>query len=299
MKKLIGFAVAVTLVLCAFCPIVLADGVNYGDLDSSGTVNSFDALLVLQHTTDIKLLPEDSHEAADVSDDGAITAGDALSILQFSAGLIDSFPAQEKKVPATMQEILDCYKEIAADNSDVVTSQSFDLVKIDIGSKLLNPAFKTLAKMVLDSNTVEVPGFPGDVENITVDDLTAANYVANNDGTVTVTLNIKPQTDNLEGSKYEGPVGRTIGVVGNLPQVVVNTGVNEFVNIDNATGELAYEDAFVTVTVDENNKLVKDKCLWQYTVIGDIKGFDISYSSLGINIKNGAATGEIDYKLEY
>lgn len=303
MKKLISFMVAAVFAVCAVCPVVIADGVKFGDLDSSGSVNAGDALMVLQHATGIKTLADDVQAAADVDGDEKIVAGDALYILQYSAGLIEKFPAEikaeEPKVPTTTEEILDYYKSVAMANSDVVTSQSFELVDIEINKPLLSVAFKSLAKLVLDSNTVEVSGFPGDVEKLTADDIVSATFVQNDNGTVTLNIRIKAQTDTLEGSKYEGPVGRAIGVVGNIPQVVVETGVDDFVNVDNASGELAYEDAFINVTVDENHKLVKGSCLWQYTVLGDIQGFDISYSALAINIKNGAATGEIDYKLAY
>ncbi|MBQ8227720.1 MAG: dockerin type I repeat-containing protein [Clostridia bacterium] len=299
MKKLICVLITVVIAVSAVCPSAVADSIKYGDVDCNGSINSGDALAVLQHSTNLKTLDESALVLADVNGDGSVNSGDALSILQFATSLIASFPVEEKKVPSTKEELLDYYKKIAAENKDIVTAQTFNLVDIDVGSFILNPAFKTLATMVLDANTVEVSGFPGDVENISVDDLSSATYVVNDDGTVTVKLNVKPQTDTLEGSKYEGPVGRTIGVVGNIPQVVVDTGVDDIVNVDNATGELAYEDASVTVTVDKDNKLVKGKCAWQYTVLGDIKGFDISYSALAINLENGAATGEIDYKLAY
>lgn len=303
MKKLISLLVVAVLLVCAVCPAAFADGFMYGDLDSGGSVNSGDALIVLQCATGLKTLTDDVVKAADVDGDGKLVASDALYILQFSAGLIEKFPVElkveEPKDPETKEEILDYYKSVAAENGDIVASQSFDLVDITINRPLLSVAFKSLAKIVLDSNTVDVPGFPGDVENLTADDLTEADFVKNNDGTVTINLKVKSQTDTLEGSKYEGPVGKAIGVVGNIPQVVVDTGVGEFVNVDNATGSLAYKDAFVSVTVDENNKLVKGKCVWQYTVLGDIKGFDINYKPLAISIENGSATGEIDYILAY
>lgn len=299
MKKLICSILAVVFAFCAVCPAVLADGTPYGDVDFSGNVNSGDALLVLQYATSLKDLTDDAKAVADVNADGSINSGDALSILQFATNLIEKFPAEEKKAPSTMEDILDLYKDVAAANGEISTAQTFDLVDLDLGSFLLTTAFKPLATLVIDANTVDVEGFPGDAANLTVDDLESASYVENDDGTMTVTLNIKSQTDGLVGSKYEGPVGRAIGVVGDIPQVLKDTGTEDFVNVDDTTAELVYDDAVIKVTVDENLKLVKDKCSWTYTVYGDVKNVDISYSALAINIKDGSGTAEIDYKLAY
>lgn len=65
-----------------------------GDVNSDGSVNSFDALSVVRYCTGADTLTKEEIVAADVDLDGKVTATDALYILQFSAGIIDRFPAQ-------------------------------------------------------------------------------------------------------------------------------------------------------------------------------------------------------------
>lgn len=299
MKKIVSFIAATALATVVVCNAAFADGANYGDVDVNGSVNAADALAILQHATSLKILEENLLDIADVSGDGNVNAVDALNILQFSAGIINEFPVQENKAPSTTQEILDYYKKLAVVNSDVVTAQSFDLVSIDLGSFLLTSAIKPFASLVIDANTVDVNGFPGDAANLTVEDLQSATYVENEDGTVSVTLKIKGQTDSLVGEKHSGPVGKAIGVVGNIPQVIVNTGADKIVNVDDAEVELVYRDAQINVTVDADQKLVKGKCSWMYTVDGDVENVDITYSALAIDIKDASIVAEVDYKLEY
>lgn len=65
-----------------------------GDVNSDGSVNSFDALSIVRYCTGADTLTQAEIVAADVDLDGKVTATDALYILQFSAGIIDRFPAQ-------------------------------------------------------------------------------------------------------------------------------------------------------------------------------------------------------------
>lgn len=63
-----------------------------GDANSDGSVNSFDALMVVRYCTDEKSLTAEQKKAADVDGDGKITSLDALYILHFSVGKLDRFP---------------------------------------------------------------------------------------------------------------------------------------------------------------------------------------------------------------
>ncbi len=60
-----------------------------GDVDSSGKVNSNDALLVLQYATGRLNFNAEQLALADIAADGKVNSNDALLILQTSTGLID------------------------------------------------------------------------------------------------------------------------------------------------------------------------------------------------------------------
>ena len=64
--------------------------VSLGDVNKDGSINSTDALMVLQHAVGQKTLTGDAKTAADVNKDGNINSSDALRILQYSVGNIKS-----------------------------------------------------------------------------------------------------------------------------------------------------------------------------------------------------------------
>lgn len=64
---------------------------SLGDVDENGSINSVDALLVLQHSVGSKTLTAEQKKRADVTKDGNINSQDALKILQFSVGAITKF----------------------------------------------------------------------------------------------------------------------------------------------------------------------------------------------------------------
>jgi subtilase family serine protease len=66
----------------------------YGDVNGDGTVNSADALLVLQYSVGLINLTADQAVAANVNG-GTVNSADALLILQYSVGLISEFPVQQ------------------------------------------------------------------------------------------------------------------------------------------------------------------------------------------------------------
>lgn len=67
---------------------------RYGDVDSDGTVNSNDALLILQYAVGTAQLSDTQLIYADVNDDGRVNSADALQILNKSVGLIKLFDAE-------------------------------------------------------------------------------------------------------------------------------------------------------------------------------------------------------------
>ena len=77
-----------------------AEGPLLGDVSLSGAITAFDASLVLRHSVNALTLTGDSLVAGEVSANGTVGAYDASLILQYVAGVIITFPALGKSVPA-------------------------------------------------------------------------------------------------------------------------------------------------------------------------------------------------------
>lgn len=67
-----------------------------GDSNGDNRINSYDALNVLQYSTDSVLFNQFEFESADVNKDGDIDSLDALMILQYSVGIIEKFESIEE-----------------------------------------------------------------------------------------------------------------------------------------------------------------------------------------------------------
>ena len=301
MKKIIAVAAAVVMIICAACPTAFAADIKFGDTDLNGKVNSADALKTLQASAGLVTLSDEAIASADVNADNRVNSSDALLILQYTTGLISKFPVekQEEKDPSTIPEILDFYKKVAAQNSGISTAQSFELKELKLNNIpfLFNSFVESIAESLIKSNTMDVPGFPGDMATLSADDFLTAKYTKNSDGTVTVTMKVKPQSDTIEGSKYEGPTGRAIGVVGDVPQLIADAGVADYVDLSKTTGGIDYSNAVIKIVVDSSLKLVKGKCTWTYTAYGHAEHVNIEYEKIKINDAGGYGT--VNYKLAY
>lgn len=60
-----------------------------GDINGDGSINSTDALYILQYAVGMIELSETAFAAADVHNDGRVNSTDALKILQYAVGIID------------------------------------------------------------------------------------------------------------------------------------------------------------------------------------------------------------------
>lgn len=294
MKKilaaLLALVTAVSLTgICAF-----ASSKKTGDVNGDGKINSADALEILRYATGLSVFDDGALVRADVNADKKINSNDALMVLQFATGLIKTFPAdkqEEEKQPESKSEILAFYKEIANKNSDVACYQSFDLKEIDLGSKIISSILSPMIKDVISSNSKDIPGFPGDMNEFCEDDITEATFKKAENGNVTITFKLKDQTDGLEGEKYEGTVGHGIGVVGNVPRLLKDNNVT-IADISKASGSITYTNAVITVVADKTGKLIKDSCKWSYTASAWAKNVKIQGMTMN-------ADGVVDYSLKY
>jgi len=82
-----------------------------GDVSLNGSVQAFDASLVLQNVVGSLTLSALQQQVADVSDNGTITSFDASLILQYVAGINSVFPG-EMKSPAIENDVILSYGDI-------------------------------------------------------------------------------------------------------------------------------------------------------------------------------------------
>jgi hypothetical protein len=119
---------------------------SYGDVDSNGVIDAYDASLVLMNAvgmiTPVEPFPE---VIGDVDGNGNVEAYDAALILQFVVGLIDIFPVETRadEIPSAM---LDYY----LDGSDLVITATGELYAAElefpftIRNESVNPAFMNM-----------------------------------------------------------------------------------------------------------------------------------------------------------
>jgi len=180
-------------------------------------------------------------------------------------------PAEEtteeaKKVPETKEEIVEFYKAAAAasDKAGVKTSNVMKLESLEGGSggvgafvNLLEP----IVRNTLEKNSSTDNHITGGYQNLTADDVASAT--ATDDGKyTTVTINLKEQTDGMNGKSKEGHVGHGISVLDGMQQAVDQL---SGLDVDASGGTLAirYNNAQIKVKIDnETGKIVSGT--WSY-----------------------------------
>lgn len=155
-------------------------------------------------------------------------------------------------------------------------------------------SFEGIAKKALEKNSTDTNYIPaGDHGDVLPTDV--KNAKATNDGKyTTVSFDVKPQTDGPKESSSKGPVGRSIGTLGNvqnaldqLPGVSVTSGIENI--------KLTYDHAYVTVKIDNNTgKIVSGT--WHYKV-------NVNVNSLGVKVIGIPASidtlhGIVDYTVK-
>ena len=100
-KKWIIILVAVAVVLAAAALIVhfttrLTNesyvNCSLGDVNGDGYINALDSMLIIDSTTDEKLLFESQKKLADVNEDGIVNSSDSLTLMRYIVGEIKSIP---------------------------------------------------------------------------------------------------------------------------------------------------------------------------------------------------------------
>lgn len=159
-------------------------------------------------------------------------------------------------------------------------------------------SFEGIAKKALEKNSTETTWIPagdhGDVNYKT--DVKNAKAAISADGKYTiVSFNVNPQTDGPKESSSKGPVGRSIGTLGNvqnaldeLPGVSVTSGMENI--------KLTYNDAYVRdVKIDNaTGKIISGT--WHYKVNVDVKNLGVKV--IGIPASIDTLIGIVDYTVK-
>lgn len=155
-------------------------------------------------------------------------------------------------------------------------------------------SFEGIAKKALEKNSTDTNYIPaGDHGDVLPTDV--KNAKATNDGKyTTVSFDVKPQTDGPKESSSKGPVGRSIGTLGNvqnaldqLPGVSVTSGIENI--------KLTYDHAYVTVKIDNNTgKIVSGT--WHYKVNVNVNNLGVKV--IGIPASVDTLHGIIDYTVK-
>lgn len=155
-------------------------------------------------------------------------------------------------------------------------------------------SFEGIAKKALEKNSTDTNYIPaGDHGDVLPTDV--KNAKATNDGKyTTVSFDVKPQTDGPKESSSKGPVGRSIGTLGNvqnaldqLPGVSVTSGIENI--------KLTYDHAYVTVKIDNNTgKIVSGT--WHYKVNVNVNNLGVKV--IGIPASIDTLHGIVDYTVK-
>lgn len=158
-------------------------------------------------------------------------------------------------------------------------------------------SFEGIAKKALEKNSTETTWIPaGDHGDVLSTDVKNAKAAISADGKYTiVSFNVNPQTDGPKESSSKGPVGRSIGTLGNvqnaldeLPGVSVTSGMENI--------KLTYNDAYVRdVKIDNaTGKIISGT--WHYKVNVNVNNLGVKV--VGIPASIDTLTGIVDYTVK-
>lgn len=176
--------------------------------------------------------------------------------------------------------VLKYYKAAAANTKSIDATQYMSMKRVDYTprnsfQKGMLTVFTGIASAALAANSKAVTIIPGKYKQIKASDLISANAVAYGNYTI-VTLNVRMQQDDQNTKDaHQGPVGRTVGTVGNLDRVFESM---PSVKVDCSKGSitLKYDDCKVVVKIDNGSGSIVSGT-WSYTVDVDI---DNIYASI-------------------
>ena len=203
--------------------------------------------------------------------------------------------ADENKTPETKEEIVEFYKKAATETnkSKINANDQMTLVSLDGGSGAVGnliSLFEPIAKSALAKNSGSLDHVTGGFENLTADDVASAT--AKSDGKyTTVRINLKEQTDGMNGKSKEGHVGHGISILDGVQKAIDEL---NGVTVDASEGEikLHYNNAYIDCKIDnETGKIVSGK--WHYTVNVTINNVKVKIGIVPATLHD--AKGVVEY----
>jgi len=200
----------------------------------------------------------------------------------------------EKKTPETKAEIVEFYKKAAiASDSTAKGQDKMEMTKLDGGSGLVGglvSAFEPIAKKALSNNSGTTNGITGGYEKLTEADV--ANATAKDDGKyTTIHIDLKNQTDGMNGKSNEGSVGHGVSVLDGVQKAIDEL---NGVDVDTSEGsiKLQYHNAYIDAKIDNaTGKIVSGK--WHHTVDILINNVKVKIGIISATLKD--AIGQVEY----
>lgn len=271
-KKLLRFAAAVLAAILLFS--FSACKKDDGDSDSSTEEPSV--------TVDSCTVTESTKPEGESTTGESTTVGPRPSAQTGSSGTTkpEAINVHSGLNSTNTSKVLRYYKAAAANTKSIDATQLMSIKRVDYTprnsfQKGMLSLFTGIASAALAANSTPVNEVPGVPDEIKSSDLISANAVAYGNYTI-VTLNVRIQQDDQNTKDaHRGPVGRTVGTVGNLDRVFDEM---PSIKVDTSKGSitLRYDDCKVVVKIDNVSGTIVSGT-WSYTVDIDV---DNIYASI-------------------
>lgn len=269
-KKLMRFAAALLAAAMLF-------SFSACRTDDDGSESSTDEPSV----TDAGNIHEESTDSAELTTAEPTTDSRTTTRSNVSGGTKTETVNVYKGLNSTnTSRVLKYYKAAAANTKTIDATQYMSMKRVDYTprnsfQKGMLTVFTGIASAALAANSKAVTTIPGKYKQIKASDLISANAVAYGNYTI-VTLNVRMQQDDQNTKDaHQGPVGRTVGTVGNLDRVFDEM---PSIKVDTSKGSitLRYDDCKVVVKIDNASGMIVSGT-WSYTVDIDV---DNIYASI-------------------
>ena len=231
--------------------------------------------------TDAGNIHEESTDSAELTTDEPTTDSRTATRSNVSGGTKTETVNVYKGLNSTnTSRVLQYYKAAAANTKSIDATQYMSIKRVDYTprnsfQKGMLTVFTGIASAALAANSKAVTSIPGRYKQIKASDLISANAVAYGNYTI-VTLNVRMQQDDQNTKDaHQGPVGRTVGTVGNLDRVF-EAMPSVKVNCSKGSITLKYDDCKVVVKIDNASGMIVSGT-WSYTVDIDV---DNIYASI-------------------